>query len=709
MAITPGEPAKSGDIFDIRAFDDYRYYGIISEKYNVLENSFGSGKHKYGLIVITWYSESKNMTEIPCIIETNRPSVTAPFNRRGPMKQVKIFGNQFSMFSGYMIKQSFSDEVMFKRRSILYATMDERMDRHAAIVENASTKFFSVEGMLLLFWQLRYVDAETGEEELMGSIPDITSLSDVDVHCYMRTHLLNADPDTVAYFRPDIAKVTFSPARSIVLVGFYDLNECSFVDSPSFVLDKIAFNSDFIVSHRALPFKTVTPETGYCLPDGYEFVVWRRSVHASESEFMKSDVHVQLVNALLEDNNEMHPLKPFVFSHHHDGNHFMVVYYIIIGLPNCEIVRLSTITLLIMKQASRALDDYAYFSSPNTYRVVKTMEHFRFLFQMMQYLAYVKAQGYVVDREMQALSIMQAAVLLSFAKPMNAHKHLYNILDSFCDVQQASANQLIELGIHANTKILFKRSKSDGRVRYGKARSINNGKYGAWNAYMNGPDVGMLYSTNARMMYVLSNIFIASPSTLQMIDCVCTADNHIDTVNIVSRQIGMPSPYYSGSNELSYAYADNATVVVNEHDGVLLRGHRRLLNQRALPKLPRAMLVDEDESSVASSSTDVMTQAMKPKTISFWKQKLMQDRAAAERAKMVAAAEATQVTEPEVETVAEPAVEVVEPITTHVEVVPSISDDDDVVNQREPSVSVMSIGLELAEKIILVLNALTLY
>jgi hypothetical protein len=367
-----------------------------------------------------------------------------------------------------------------------------------------------------------------------------------------------------------------------------------------------------------------------------------------------------------------------------------------------------------MKQASRALDDYAYFSSPNTYRVVKTMEHFRFLFQMMQYLAYVKAQGYSVDREMQALSIMQAAVLLSFARPMNAHKHLYNILDSFCDVQPANANQLIELGIHANTKILFKRSKSDGRVRYGKARSINNGKYGAWNAYMSGPSVGMLYSTNARMMYVLSNIFIAAPATLQMIDCVCTADNHIDDVNVVSRQIGMPSPYYGGSPELSYAYADNATVVVDEHDGILLRGHRRLLTQRALPKLPRATLVDEDDSPVASSSTDVMTQAMKPKTVSFWKQKLLQDRAAAERAKMVATVETTNVIEPKAEVVIEPKAEVVieleaevvEQVITHDDVVPSTCSD---AVKQEPSVSVMSIGLELAEKIILVLNALTLY
>jgi hypothetical protein len=699
VAVTPGKPAVSGDILDIRAFDDYRYYSLISDKYNVVENRFGSGKDKYGAVIVTWYSDFKNMTEIPCIIDVERPSVTAPFNRRGRMKQIKIFGNQFHMFSGYLEKQGFSADVTFKRRTILYSTMDERMDRQGVTVENASTKFFSVEGMLFLFWQLRFVDSESGDEMLMGSIPGICSLSDVDVHCYMRTHLVNSDIDTVAYFNPEIAKVTFSPARSVVLVGFYEVNECSFVTTPSFVLDKIAFNSDFIVSHRSLPHKDITPETGYCLPDGYEFVVWRRGVNSTENEFMRSDVNSQIVNLLLETNVEMHAIKPFAFSHHQDGNHFMVVYYIMLELPQCDIKRLSSITLLIMKQASRALDDYAYYSSPNTYRVVKTMEHFRFIFQMMQYLTYVKKQGYTVFEELQALSILQAAVLLSFAKPLNQHRQVYEILDKFCDLQQASPGQLASLDINVSSKILFKRSKSDGRVRYGRSRYINDGKYAVWNWYMSQPSIGMLYSSDNRMMYVLSNIFIASPATLQMIGCVTSVDAYVENIDAVSRQIGLPTPYAVGIHTGVCAYADNATVVVNEHDGVLLRGHRRLLRQRDLPKSSRAVLVDEDEPSVACSSKDIVMTPAKTKSISFFQQ--------SERARLQRMIDMNK--SAVVETIPE---EPPQEESTIEEVASTYTEDivEEVLVEEEGK-SALAIGMAMAEKILIALsifNALSL-
>jgi hypothetical protein len=605
-------------------FNDIHYFGLVSSKVCVIENKFPTGKGKYEYINVGWYSTNyEHMSQIPCIVSSNTYSVTTPFNKRGRQTVIKVFGNVFMMFEGYMTRQTMPAEVMAKRAAIMFDTLDQRMDRSLSVVENASTKFFSVEGMLLLFWQLRYFDCTTSEECLMGEIPDITSLSDVDVHNYMRVHLLNSNSNTMPYFDREIAKVAFSPARSVVLSSFYDINETSFVNQMSYVVDKVAHSDGYIVSKRQLPFSEVTPASGYCLPDGAEYVVWRRNSRSTEGNFVNTMLCKELMDKLLERNVELFPVKPFVFSHHAEGNHFMAVYHFNVYMPKCKITCLTSTTLSIMKQASRALDDYAYFGSPGSYRVIKTLEHFRYLFQVHQYVRYLEDAHIDVTMEKRALSILQAAVLLSFAKPERRLKQVYDVLDSFCDSRLASDSDLISMSMRTGSDVFVKRSKCDGELYYGRVRTYNGGKYAAWNDYMSVGGIPILNSTDIRMAKLLPQIFEVSESTLQMIDIVCASSRNDNNLATTSRRIGMASPYAVDHCGETMAYADNAVIIVDEQPvaySPLTAGHRRKTAPMPLPVSRRVDLVDENCDFI--DETNIMKVVKVPDTMakpmSYW-------------------------------------------------------------------------------------------
>jgi hypothetical protein len=621
---TPGQPATSRNTMDIRMFNDIHYFGLVSQKVCVIENKFPTGKGKYEYINVGWYSaEYEHMSQIPCIVQPKSYTVTTPFNKRGRQTIIKIFGNTFMMFEGYMARQTMPIEVTQKRQAIMFETLDDRMDRSLSVVENASTKFFSVEGMLLLFWQLRYIDSTTGEECIMGEIPDITSLSDVDVHNYMRVHLLNGTSDSVQYFDREIAKVSFSPARSVVLTSFYDINETSFVNKMSLVVDKIAYNDSFIVSKRQLPHSEVTPTSGYCLPDGTEYVVWRRNNLSTENSFANSGLCVDLMNKLLDNNVELFPVKPFIFSHHADGNHFMVVYHHNVYMPKCKIKCLTTTTLSIMKQASRALDDYAYYGSPGSYRVVKTMEHFRYLYQVHQYIRYLDDAKIDVTLEIRALCILQAAVLLAFARPERRFDAVYKVLDSFCDTRIATDSDLISMSQRTSSEVYVKRSKCDGETYFGRVRTYNGGKYAIWNDYMSTDGLRLVNNADIRMAKLLPQLFEVSEPTLLMIEVVCKISENFEHLTSVSRSINMSSPYDMERDEQVMAFADNATIIMDElavERSPLSAGHRRKITLSPTRQTQRIDLVDEDCNFI--DETDVMRK-IKPtpsmaRPMSFW-------------------------------------------------------------------------------------------